>query len=83
MERLRRTLSHEVSVAALLEVAFWLAIPYICIGLVWAAVHPSQVERIESRIAKVSPVGADLEAFGVAAVLWPAALQIAEACPRT
>lgn len=83
LRRLRRLLSYQVSVAAMIEVAFWLAIPYLCIGLVWAALHPSEVEQIEARIATVNPAGADLAAFGLTAALWPASLQIADACPAT
>ncbi|OBK30696.1 hypothetical protein A5634_15550 [Mycobacterium asiaticum] len=81
MDRLRRLLNRQVSISALVEVAFWLAIPYLCIGLVWATVHENQVERIEARLMKVMPAGADIAAFGVTALLWPASLQIADACP--
>lgn len=81
MDRFRRALSYQVSVGALVEVALWLAIPYLCISFVWVFAHDEQVARIEPRLAKVMPAGADFAAFGVMAVLWPASLQIAEACP--
>ncbi|AYE94867.1 hypothetical protein C0J29_08820 [Mycobacterium paragordonae] len=80
MERLRRVLGHQVSVGALIELAIWMAIPYLVVGFGWAFVHPGQVEQIEMRIAKVMPVGADLAAFGATALLWPASLELAEAC---
>ena len=83
MDRLRRALSYQVSVAALIEVAVWLAIPYLSIGLVWASLHPVQVAQIEPRLAKVIPAGADVAAFGLTAALWPASLQIAAACPAS
>ncbi|BDB41177.1 hypothetical protein [Mycobacterium kiyosense] len=83
MDRLRRILSYQVSIAALIEVALWLALPYLTIGLVWAALHPTQVEQIEERLARVAPAGADLGAFGLVTVLWPASLQIAAACPAS
>ncbi|WP_425488971.1 hypothetical protein [Mycobacterium vicinigordonae] len=83
MDRLRRILSYQVSLSALIEVALWLALPYLVIGLGWAAWHPTQVEQIESRLARVTPAGADIGAFGLVTVLWPASLQIAAACPAS
>jgi len=80
---LRRVLSYQVSIAALIEVALWLAIPYLLIGFVWAFLHPGQVEQIETRLSKVMPASADVAAFGVTAALWPASIQIANACPAT
>jgi hypothetical protein len=74
-------LNYQVSVAALIEVALWLAIPYLAIGFVWAFLHAGQVEQIEARLSKVMPAGADVAAFGVTAALWPASIQIANACP--
>jgi hypothetical protein len=74
-------MSHQVSIGTLIELAIWLAIPYLAIGFVWAAVHPEQVDQIQTRIQKVNPLGADITAFGVTAALWPAAIQIAAACP--
>ena len=74
-------LSYQVSIAALIEVALWLAIPYLWIGFVWAFLHAGQVEQIETRLLKVMPAGADVAAFGVTAALWPASIQIADACP--
>ena len=81
MNRLRRVLSHQISIAALLEIALWLAIPYLSIGFVWAFLHAGQVGQIEARLSKVMPAGADVAAFGVTAALWPASIQIANACP--
>lgn len=80
-DRARRVLSHQVSVAALIEAALWLALPYLSIGLVWAFLHAGQVSQIEGRLAQVLPAGADVAAYGVTVVLWPASLQIAESCP--
>ncbi|MDT5139743.1 MAG: hypothetical protein QOD58_4005 [Mycobacterium sp.] len=78
---LRHMLSYQVSIAALIEVALWLAIPYLSIGFVWAFLHAGQVEQIETRLSKVMPAGADVAAFGVTTALWPASIQIADACP--
>jgi hypothetical protein len=81
MALLRRVLNYQVSVGALIEVALWLALPYLCIGLVWAVFHSEQVQQIQTRLEKVLPIGADVAAFGLTAALWPASLQIAGACP--
>jgi hypothetical protein len=81
MDLLRRVLQFEVSVGALIEMALWLAIPYLSIGFVWAVVHTDETQRIQARLENVFPAGADVAAFGLTAALWPASLQIADACP--
>jgi hypothetical protein len=81
MGLLRRVLEHRVSVEALIELSLWLAIPYLTIGLVWAMVHPDQTARIQARLEPVLPAGADLGGVGLMVALWPASLQIADACP--
>ena len=81
MALLQRVLNHQVSIGALIEVALWLAIPYLCIGFVWSSVHTEQVQQIQTRLEKLFPVGADLAAFGLATALWPVSIQIADACP--
>lgn len=81
MALLRRVLEHRVSVEALIEFALWLAIPYLAIGLVWAVVHPEQTERLRVRLEPVLPAGADVGSFGLMTALWPASIQIADACP--
>jgi hypothetical protein len=81
MNLLRRVLQYQVSVGALIEVALWLAVPYLAIGFVWAMVHAEQTQRIQERLDNVLPVGTDLAAFGLTAALWPASIEIADACP--
>lgn len=83
MARLDRVLHHQVSIGALIELALWLAVPYLCIGLAWAVFHHEQVEQIQTRLEKVLPAGADVAAFGLTTALWPASLQLADACPAT
>lgn len=78
---LRRVLAHQVSVEALIELAVWLAIPYLGIGLVWALVHPDQTQELQTRLERVLPAGADVSGFGVMMAFWPASIQIADACP--
>ncbi|MEB4210040.1 hypothetical protein [Mycobacterium sp. 94-17] len=81
IDPVRRILERKFSIGALIEFAVWLAIPYLCIGFAWTVFHPDQTQRIQARIEAVSPVGADVAAFGLATALWPAALQIADSCP--
>jgi hypothetical protein len=81
MGPLRRILRHKVSVGALIELAVWLVIPYLCIGFAWTVFHPEQTQRIQARIEAVAPTGADAAAFGVATALWPASVQLADSCP--
>jgi len=82
MDRLRRVLAHQVSIGTLIELALWLAAPYLVIGFVWAALHSDLTARIQARLERVVPVGADAAAFGLTAALWPVSIQIADACPR-
>ena len=81
MAALQRVLNRKVSIGALSEVALWLAIPYLVIGLVWSSLHGEQVQQIQARLQPVVPASTDIVAFGIAAALWPASLQIADACP--
>ena len=53
MNLLRRVLQYQVSVGALIEVALWLAVPYLAIGFVWAMVHAEQTQRIQERLDRV------------------------------
>jgi hypothetical protein len=81
MAPLRRVLAYRVSVEALIELAMWLAIPYLGIGLVWALVHPDQTQQVEKRMERVLPAGAEVGGFGLMMAFWPASLQITDACP--
>jgi len=81
MAALQRVLTRTVSVGTLIEMALWLAVPYLVIGFAWASLHSEQVQQIQMRVQKLSPVGADLTAFGLVTALWPASIQIADACP--
>nr|WP_197506561.1 hypothetical protein [Mycobacterium sp. E3339] len=81
MDLLRRTLGYRVRIGALIEIALWLAIPYLCIGFVWTLFHAEEARQIQARVEAVSPTGADVVAFGLTTALWPASIQIARACP--
>ncbi|OBF81193.1 hypothetical protein A5791_05990 [Mycobacterium sp. 852002-51163_SCH5372311] len=78
--RLQRVVNYQISVGALLELAVWLAIPYLCLGAAWTVVHPVQTQQMQRRLEQISPVGADLGAFLLTTALWPASLQIADGC---
>ena len=74
---LRRVLERRVSIGALTEVAVWLAVGYLAIGLSWSLFHPDGVQRIQEQLERQLhlPAVADyqLAALGEASVLWPVA----------
>ena len=53
---LRRKLSYRVSVEALIELALWLAVPYITIGVIWAFLHPDQVLNLLWPFLVIAPL---------------------------
>ncbi len=81
MDLLRRVLQYQVSIGVIIEVALWLAIPYLSIGFVWALLHTEQTQRIQTRLENVLPAGADVAGLGLTVALWPASIQIADGCP--
>ena len=81
MPNLRRILSRPVSVAALIELAVWLAVPYVVIGATWAFIHADRVRELEVTWNKALPAGSSLVAIGQATVLWPALLLLPTSCP--
>jgi hypothetical protein len=77
---LRRLLSRKVSIAAMLEFAMWMAIPYLVVGIVWTFFNADDVARIENRLQTRIPAGSDLGAFGATTALWPFLLLGHEIC---
>jgi hypothetical protein len=75
LSRLRRVLSHRVSVGGLTEIALWLGGAYLTVGLVWSLFHPDGVQRMETQLEQQLqlPAGTNyqLAALGEASVLWP------------
>jgi hypothetical protein len=75
LSRLRRVLSHRVSVGGLIEIALWLGGAYLAVGLLWSFFHPDGVQRIETQLEQQLhlPAGTNyqLAALGAASVLWP------------
>jgi hypothetical protein len=77
---LRRLLSRKVSIEAMLEIAMWIAIPYLVVGIVWTFFNADDVARVESRLQTRLPAGSDVAAFGATSVLWPFLLPGHEPC---
>ncbi len=71
MTVLRRILSHRISVEALIEIVLWVAMPYITIGMVWAALHPEQLQQFATSLEVRLPQGIDVIAFAQIIILWP------------
>lgn len=80
MTLLRGLLSRRVSVAAMIETAMWLAIPYLVVGLIWAFFDAEQVQLIETSLRTRFPAGSDIAAFVLTAVLWPVLLLGTDVC---
>jgi hypothetical protein len=80
LNRLRRVLSRKVSVEAMIEIAMWLAIPYLIVGVVWSFATADDVQRIETELQSRLPAGAELVAFGTTTALWPVLMIAPEVC---
>ncbi len=71
LTKLRQVLKYEVSIETLIEVALWLAIPYLLIGLTWAFFHVEIVQQMQDQLGKILPAGAEVASYVEAALLWP------------
>lgn len=73
-----------VSVAALAETVFWLAIPYLLIGLSLVFLQPDHLTQVRHQLQLRAPQSTefDLVAMGLATVLWPALLVSPVECPH-
>src|ERR1700753_3701363 len=78
---LRRVLDSRGGVGALTEVAVWIAVGYLAVGLTWSLFHPDGVQRIQEQLEQQLqlPAGTNyqLVALGEASVLWPVASGVA------
>ena len=77
---LRRLLSRKISIAAMLEFAMGIAIPYLVVGIVWTFFNADDVARVETHLQTRLPAGSDVAAFGATAALWPFLLAGHEIC---
>ena len=50
------------------------------LGVLWAFLHPEQVQGFEAVLLTRVPAGADLIAFGLTAGLWPVLLLVPTLC---
>ncbi len=71
LTKLRQALNYEVSIETLIELAMWLAISYLLIGLTWAFFHVEVVQQLQDQLAKVLPAGAEVASYVAAALIWP------------
>ena len=64
----------------MIEFALWMAIPYIVIGLVFAFFGAEHVQLIATQLKTVLPAGADMAAYVLTALFWPASLFGVDVC---
>ncbi|CAA0124889.1 Uncharacterised protein [Mycolicibacterium vanbaalenii] len=76
----RRLLSRQLSVADVIELALWLAIPYAAAGLVWAYFQTEELRHLEGVLQPWLPAGAGMAAYLIVAGLWPLYLVFATVC---
>ena len=69
----KRALAYKISVATMIEIALWLAIPHAVIGIGWAVLHPDYLAQRATGLSNVLPGGVDAElvAFGETILWWP------------
>jgi len=60
-----------VSVEAMIEVAMWLLLACVAVGLTWAFFRAEQVATLESVLETRMPAGSELAAYLTTAGLWP------------
>lgn len=81
MDLFRRVLARPVSVATLIEISMWLAIPHLLIGATWAVTHPDTMHALENSWGNILPAHTgDLATWVGAFVLWPAILLLPTDC---
>lgn len=76
----RRVLSRRLSVYDVVEIALWLAIPHVVIGLVWAFFHVHEVRYLEDLLQTRLPAGGGVAAYLIVAGLWPVYVLIPSVC---
>ena len=64
----------------MIEIAMWLAIPYLLVGIVWTFFNADDVAGIQTQLETRMPAGSDLAAFGTTTALWPLLLVGEEVC---
>lgn len=64
----------------MIELALWLAIPYLLGGVGWSFFHPELQQRIESDWETRLPAGSEVFAFGATTAFWPVFVVGADVC---
>ncbi|CAJ1498691.1 hypothetical protein [[Mycobacterium] holstebronense] len=81
-----RFLDYRVSVGALIEVALWLGLVYVILGVVWLFLHPDGVERLQAQAERqygIPPASVYEVATVTSVALWPVMLLLpADVCVR-
>lgn len=76
----RSLLARRLSVADVIELGLWLAIPYVTIGLAWAFFRFEEVQQLEAILQVRLPAGGGMAAYLLVAALWPVQLLLPTAC---
>lgn len=76
----RRLLSRKLSVADVIEIGLWAAIPYLIIGLLWAFFQVEDVRHLEGLLQTRLPAGANIIAYLVVTALWPVYVMVPTVC---
>jgi hypothetical protein len=76
----RSLLSRRLSVADVIEIHLWLAVPYVTIGLGWAFFNVDKVRHIEETLQTLVPAGGGMAAYLLVAGLWPVYLLVPTVC---
>lgn len=78
--RTRSVLSRRLSVADVIELHLWLAIPYVTIGLAWAFFHVDKVRHLEDMLQTALPAGGGMAAYLLVAGFWPVYVLVPSVC---
>ncbi|MGE2833214.1 hypothetical protein [Mycobacterium sp. SMC-4] len=76
----RRLLSRRLSIADVIEIGLWAAIPYLIIGLLWAFFGVEDVRHLEGLLQTRLPAGANIAAYLLVTGLWPVYVMVPTVC---
>lgn len=76
----RSVLRRRLSVADVLELHLWLAIPYVTVGVGWAFFHADRIRPLEDLLQTLLPAGGGMAAYLLVAGLWPVYVLVPTVC---
>lgn len=76
----RRLLSRKLSVADVIEIGLWAAIPHLIIGLLFAFFAVDDVRHLEGLLQTRLPAGANIIAYLTVTALWPVYVMVPTVC---